>query len=709
VTDRRTSVEDRERAIFRYLADVGNGGATARDIWETVGQKLADSVTPQAYYKVLDRLVAVGKLDVLDDDPAGGRRYAVTPYLHVDTALTLDDVYELLDWMEPTEAIARVVDARDYFEEKRADTLAAAARALLEEDPRELVFAFVAQRFRELQTDVEMYRDKELAERDLLSRIQVQFKEFQVLVYRWLGLSRSAVDAAHRDSIISGDADLLLDEAVLRRELDARIFGDRCIMPIDAKKVLASDEWKRTSVSGSDGSTHASVMQVVTASHFVEDAGHQVVTFNNSVVYIEPAPSIKDRISFPYYSVPMTRSAIDDATNRGMVLAPFMFRYLSDSEYQHMAHCATDVVQWRADEAVFLGTGRSWADGTLLPKPTIHIRDGTIVPEEREYKHYRTANPYGDMVREGIGHSRKILERIVSTDTPPVFAGAVKSTRVRFFSSLLNWYISIGSRSRLGEPIDPQWDTTRAAHIADNEAMSYLLSTLEGERRDGLYYVTFGVVRTFHTFTEYFARPKDDSFDWVDFFEQIREREATAYRDDIDPDPPYLASVPDVADDDFVFLTRKADYVSFYIGHTGSEPPPVAPRYEFLESLRSMPTLEAKRARVRRNQELLVGGIHRTGLSADTEHNFLSQKRLVKLIPFVVYEAHEKCKALGKKLESELKSFVIAHLQALRRARAPRPSDVEFRPAPLRTFIEQRRIVQEDREDREEDVGRNER
>ena len=83
-----------------------------------------------------------------------------------------------------------------------------------------------------------------------------------------------------------------------------------------------------------------------------------------------------------------------------MVLAPFMFRYLSESEYEHMAKCATDVVQWRADEAVFLGAARALGDGNLLPRPSVHFRDGTITPQEREYGHYRRWNEYGEMVRD---------------------------------------------------------------------------------------------------------------------------------------------------------------------------------------------------------------------------------------------------------------------------------------------------------------------
>ena len=707
---RRASVEDRERAIFRFLqqSERAESGATIREIWETISEQLGDDVTLQAYYKLLDRLEATGKLDRVDDAVAdGGRRYLVAPRLHSGNAITLDDVYELLDDLEPSYAIARVVDAREYFEEERAGTLRKAAEALLDEPPLELVHAFVVQKARELDADLELlhHTDEQaptrrpFAEQELEGRVRAELRELQTLVYRYLGLSREAVDAARTDQIVEGRVALIIDTDRLRAELEMRVFGERAIMPLQVapQSDRERDEWDRISVSGSDSSTHASVLQLTTAQPFVDDAGHQVVTFNNSVVYVHVAPVQRDRFDLPYYSVPMSRSAIDDRGNRGMVLAPFMFRYLSESEYEHMAKCATDVVQWRADELVFLGIARSFSQGPLLPRPTVHFRDGTITPQEREFGHYKRLNEYGDMVREGVAHSRTILEKILVSDNPQVFAGAVKATQQRFFSMLLNWYIAKGSRRRFGAPLNPEWDTTRAAHIADNEAMSYLLSTLDDRRGDGVYYVTFAVMRPFHTLTELYGTPKIADYDWVADFEKRCSRELDAHRDELDNDLPYMATVPSLADDDFVYLCRKADYVAFYVGHTAGEPPPIAPRYEFLEGMRALGDPAVAAQRVARNQRLIVTALHRTKLALDKDHNFLSRKVLVKIIPYVIYEAHEKCKALGRKLESELRSIVVANLQAIRQARL-RKQDVRFEPVKMRDFV--RRYGQILREER---------
>jgi hypothetical protein len=278
-----------------------------------------------------------------------------------------------------------------------------------------------------------------------------------------------------------------------------------------------------------------------------------------------------------------------------------------------------------------------------------------------------------------------------------VFAGAVKATQQRFFSMLLNWYIVKGSRRRFGASLDPEWDTTRAAHIADNEAMSYLLSTLEDRRGEGVYYVTFAVMRPFHTLTEFFRTPLTSDYNWVEDFRKRRDRELAAYRDELDNELPHLAAVPDLAEDDFVYLCRKADYVAFYVGHTAGEPPPIAPRYEFLEGLRVLGDPVAAGERIRRNQRLVVTALHRTKLALDRDHNFLSRKSLVKIIPYVVYEAHEKGKALGRKLESELRSIVVANLQAIRQARLLN-RDVRFEPVKIRDYVQRfGQILREDR------------
>jgi hypothetical protein len=695
---RPVTVDDRERAILELVRGTGGDGATVRSIYETVGERLGDGVTIQAYYKVLARMEAADRLEAVDDG-SGERRYVLAPHLHADSALTLDDVYALLDELEPTDAIARVVDAREYFDERRRDTLARAARELQHEDPRELVERFLLDRFRALEHDVDMLEhrgaagEKELRERALEGRVRSELRELQQLAYRNLGLSQAAI-------ALPAEGRPTVDVEMLRAELARRVFGARAIELLDVNAVEDIHEWNRTAVAGTDGSTFASVLQITTAADYTSDVGSQAVTVNNAVAYVQRGASQRTEPGdSPYYSVPMNRQAIDDPTNRGMVMAPFMYRYLNESEYEKTAKCATDVVQWRADERVFAGQARALGTGVTLPRPKVHFRDGTITPQEREFNHYQRADEYGDMVREGIRHSRLILDRIVNARGPAVFAGAVKTTQVRLFASVLNWYIVRGSRERLGRPIDPDWDVTRAAHIADNEAMTILLSTLTPQRGAGQQWITFQVMRPFHSLTEYFSgNERDDPAEWVERFRRRQKRDQDLYGSGEEPYEPWMATVPSIEDEDYVVMCTSADYVSFYIGHTSGDPPPVVPRYEFMESLRSMSPEQAA-ARVARNVRLMVAALDRVGVAADRDHNFLSNKTLVKMMPFVVQQAHETGKSLGRQLEAELRSVVIANLLALRRAKDVKPGDVRFLPMSIRRFVERYRDALAERRD----------
>jgi len=60
---------------------------------------------------------------------------------------------------------------------------------------------------------------------------------------------------------------------------------------------------------------------------------------------------------------------------------------------------------------------------------------------------------------------------------------------------------------------------------------------------------------------------------------------------------------------------------------------------------------------------------------------------LVKLIPSVVYMAHEFAKQLGKKLETDYKSVVIARLAARRKQRIE-DRDIEIQPMSVRRYIQ---------------------
>jgi hypothetical protein len=696
---RKISVPEREREIVKFIEDRPDG-VSLREIYDAVSKRLDDTISRPAYYKVLDRLVAGGMVEILREDPERGRLYGLTPTLNAQRPITLDDIYELLPYLDSaSEGIARLIDARDYFEENRKEVLRRAAEALLNEDPVDLFQRMIVDKIQIARADQAMLQhqhedtgEKELEDATVRNRLRGEHADLEHVAYRGLSLPPAAIDIPAYFRFESGDK-IEYDPKLLTYALRRRVFGATFIREVDVSPIRGTLRRGQLTVSGSDGSMHAGTLALQTAGGYVEDYG-EIITFNNSTAYIRLSQqaAADSRIDHMVYSEPMTRETLDNPANRGMVLAQFMYHDLSESEYEHMTRCATDVVQFRVDEKVFGGTAYDLTTKDQIPKPQVHMRDGTITPQDRYFMHYTRLDAYGEIVREGIRLERKILERIVSgKERAPVFAGAVKTTHTRLFGLLLNWYISRGSAKQFGTPIEPKWDLSRAAAITDNAAMTSLLSALPNRGRDGKFYVTCAFLRRFHALTEFYSIRLDEP--WLEFFEEKKQKaidESSRFGTPLT----YHATV-DLSDDDYIVMCERADYVSFYIGHTDGDPPPMIPRYEFLMSLRDETaddSGERWREAAKRIDETvtrIVDALDAAGLAIDRDHNFLSGKTLVKLLPFPIQQAHEYSKTLGRKLEAELKSVVIGRLIELKRLRAGASSqDVAIRPVTARRYLE---------------------
>ena len=109
-------------------------------------------------------------------------------------------------------------------------------------------------------------------------------------------------------------------------------------------------------------------------------------------------------------------------------------------------------------------------------------------------------------------------------------------------------------------------------------------------------------------------------------------------------------------------MCERADFVSFYIGHSAGDPPPMIPRYEFLASLRQYessgePGSSLAAQQVGQTVQRIVNALGAVGVTPDRDHNFLTNKMLVKIVPSPIYRAHEFAKSLGRKLDTFLEIF----------------------------------------------------
>jgi Fe2+ or Zn2+ uptake regulation protein len=698
----KPTVSQREVAIVDYLRDKSLP-STAREIYEDVSKAIDDNISRPAYYKLLDRLVAVGKIELIDAD--GVNQYVAAPHLHSTNRLTLDDIYEMLPFVENTETVARAIEAQGYFIQHKNTILKLAAEALTKEVAAKLFFIWIKDLCTMLQKDLVIYQAVEqdgpfvgkrvLADPSLERRIHSQCETLRNILYRQLSIPRSAVDISDWDAPggLKSSGQIYFNEEKLEEILNHRVFGvgesKTFIGLVSVSKPILTDAAQEMIISASDGSFHAGSLGIRTAKGYIEDESF-VVTFNNSVAYVRSSEKViqqKGHKRF-FHSAPLTRQTLDDPAYKGMVLAPFMFPTLTPSEYEHMARTATDVVQMRVDEAVFSGKARDVATGEIILPPRVHFRDGTITPQERGFNHYYRMDPYGEITREGIILSQSILQRIMgSRGTPQVYAAAVKTTQIRLFSLILNWYIGRGSKLTTGKAIEGSWDIERSSFISDIDAMTMLLATLKAPAaRDG-FWMSCVAIREFPSLTDFYDIVLENGETWFDYLKDIRKRHLEQYYK-YKGELRYhtIIGEDDLANDPYLYLLENGDYASFYIGHTFGEPAPKIPRYEFLCSLRKLGLAE-KNSHVQRSMQLIATALLTSGFTEDRDHNFMSRMSIMKLVPSVIYRAHEFAKHMGKKLEGDFKSAVIARL-ASRRKQVLGDGDVELRPFSVKQYLE---------------------
>lgn len=303
----------------------------------------------------------------------------------------------------------------------------------------------------------------------------------------------------------------------------------------------------------------------------------------------------------------------------------------------------------------------------------------------------------GEMYRRIMALWLSMLQSVAGSQRQ-VLAGVVKSTQMRAFSELVNWYVARGSADRSipgkddGKPIAPGWSCADFWRLSDHQVMTQVMAAAELElnsgskMNSGTYLCSFAIMRPFPQLDGNlrYLELRDDG--WVNYFEGLRDEEAKQ-RLKYGGDPHYLQTVT-VADEPYVQMCRKADYVSFYVGHTAGEPAPQLPRYEFLDSLRPLGSAEDMHERVLSRVRLIVEAVHDGGLTQDRDHNFMLDRQVVRLLPFVVYDAHEKSKVWGSRLSTEFRAAVFERLAELRQGGSVGSQrDLVFDPIPAAEYI----------------------
>ncbi len=716
-TVNKITSKDREAAVVRYVhLNGGSLGVTVRDVWEALQapEELGDRVTVQAYQGVVRRLVERGVLVDVPSQTGESSRFLVSE----NWRISLEDINDGLrleyglfsgalgidpSRMLDPDAYAEYLNGQLVFSSEGARVLRLAVLGLLQEDPVMLVLRMLQDKVNDFNALVRRYRIDGNPSPDGLNSIKAAFSAMRLLAHSYYGLSCVDMPTGSVDDALSGklvNPDWGIVEGALRR----RVFGESVLFWMKAGNT-EEDVERPFVIGGSDGSSHSMNVSGFQGTNFSDNHAGLVLTFNNALAALQLPEGIAGRFEYPYHSVPLNRAALSDPENFAMVLARIWFPDLTDAGYEHLKQAALELVQCQVDQRVVLGIANILGDGSVLgrgrrmvlPKPVVHFRDGPVTPQVRElmWHFYSDDSVSGEVYRKTLNLWWSMLQSVSGSERQ-VLAGVVKSTQMRAFAELVNWYVVRGSACSIipgkedGCAIASDWIHSGFSRLSDHQVMTQLMVAADleldsGARiKSGDYLCSFAILRPFPQLDGELRYLGVLDEDWVNYFERLRD-DAKSKRDSFGGDLHYLETVT-VADEPYVQMCRKADYVSFYVGHTAGDPAPQLPRYEFLDSLRCLGSSDSMRERISSRMRLIVEALHDGQFAQDRDHNFMVDRPVVRLLPFAVYDAHEKSKVWGSHLSAEFRAAVFERLAEIRRGSGSQ-RDLVFDPIPARENI----------------------
>jgi hypothetical protein len=667
------TTREREQLFLRLASRTE--GVTAPDAHKEA-ESLGDKVTPEAYQNLARRLVHRGVLTA--DEDVRPIKYKAGQSIdghwleEEELAAWVSDEYPLLAlpiWKESQRQLrdipeevwillrekVRVEPAPDLFRKaiiSYCDYLDALLREISENsalgaDQREIV------------------KQKGEARNCLLL--------IRGLVQYGLGLSTAAVnlpesaEQALEELDVSRDAHpVTWNEDQIGKELSIRVMNEGFITQAE------SESGNRWLVAAVDGSTRGGVLSFLGEETDFYVGHAPMISIITSVGQVNRKITV-DGKEFPVFMrLPEKPEDIQQRDNRYTVMAKLFYPDLSDAKYMHSLWNAMDALESRTTLRA-LSRWYTSKGSVEVPPADVVLRDGTIVPQDRDFNHYADETRYGEIVRDIVSTNWEIVKKC-QTDAQTV-GGVVKGAQLRVFGPVFNWYAS-QLAAKKGLSVLESWPLAAMNTMPDQVLLTRLLTA--GRRKSDPWMRTCVVFRPFHATYEAFATQYSLSRTPPELILERRARELAGdtgasagsrrfWRDFRGPADPYVQ------------LLNTAWYANCFLASV--------PRLDFerylprIEFLVASPVYGANAGPVsaaKPHLDRLVGALRHTGFEVSTEHSMYDDKSTLEVLPSIITRAHDTVKIWAQELLSRVDEYLSAILT--RAISAKKARGVRIRP-----------------------------
>jgi hypothetical protein len=448
------------------------------------------------------------------------------------------------------------------------------------------------------------------------------------------------------------------DVALLREELACRIEAGEFV------KSAPHEEVANLLVSAVDGSTRSGVMSFMGEEDDFYVGHAPMISINTAVGQVNRRLTIGADELPVFTRLPEKPEDMQQRDNKYTVMAKLFFPDLSDAEYMHSLWNAMDVLEARTALRV-LGRWYTTPGGVEVRPSDVVLRDGSVVPQDRDFSHYKDANRYGEIVRDMIAVNWEIVKKC--RDDAQTVAGVVKTAQLRVFAPVLNWYVTQSAAKRDVGPIET-WPVNAMNALPDQIILTRLLTA--GRTKSDVWTRTCMVLRPFHATTN-FAKAYSKDTNPVAHIEARRKHEVQAaaagafvesvafWRDFRGPADPYIQMLTNTwYASCFIATVPRLDFERYL------------PRMEFIVNAETYAHNTEGLERAQEHLSRLCASLRQTGFEVSAEHSMFRDNSTLEVIPELVARAHDTVKIWARELLARLDEYLAAiigrHIQSKR-------------------------------------------
>lgn len=654
------SLSPKERqALFIELATRAEG-ITAQEAFEE-GKTRGDSVTIEAYHNLARRLSHRGLL--VHEKDGRHSRYRIATNIdgqwldEEQLATIIDSDYPLIALAVMKESIRQLqdipenvwIEARERLRGVKApklfvDALKAYADNLVDELKSYIIESENAAAIHE------MSKLKKEVENSLA--ILKQVGKFG------LGLSNEALKLpANLDIAVAqlkrDGALKIYDEEILKEEIGKRVADEFVINDVEPL-----DENKDLLIAAVDGSSRGGLLAFDGENGDFAVGHAPMVSINTSTAQINRSVKVGDQTFPAFLRLPEKPEDMQRLDNRYTIMAKLFFPDLSDSQYAHSVWNAMDVLESRAALKVMSRWYTSKNALEVRPADVV-LKDGSIIPQDRDSSHYKQQDSYGQVVRDLIEVNWELVKK--SRDDGQTVAGVVKNAQVRVLSPVVNWYLchlaTKGQNSQL-----KAWPLGPMNHLPDQVLLTRILTA--GRRPDDIWTRTCLILRPFHSASDFALRySRVDGQRPVDIMLNKAIQVKTGKTSDMSEEEKYFWSNFRGERDVYVQMLQNVWYSSFYLGAVPRlDIEKFLPRMEFAVMSPVEEDGKFPKKEVDKHRSLLLSAIKSMGFEVSSEHSMFASVAKLDVLPALLIRVHDTVKIWATELLSRVQEYIGYHL-----------------------------------------------